>query len=151
MLLTRKWLWPSGEEADQNEARNLLLDPGIELFVGTDSHLIGGRWIFATVIAAHRPGLGGRFMYHREEMSPGDIKHLGQRLSEEAMRSLIVASEIKNELGRDAEVHLDLSNEKHKSSKFVKQLTTMVSSCGFKVQIKPQAWVSSSIADRSAR
>lgn len=151
MPLTGKWLWPSGEEADQDSTAKLFSEPNCEIYVGTDSHLIGGVWIFATVIAIHNPGHGGRFIFSREKIEKNNIMHLGQRLSEEAMRSLIVASEIKQEFGRDPEVHLDLSSGKHKSSKFTKQLTSLISSSGFKVQIKPSAWVSSSIADRSAR
>jgi len=113
--------------------------------------MLGGQWVFATVIAAYYPGRGGRFLYLREHAKKSDFKHLQQRLAEEALRSLAVASEIRDEFGRDPEVHLDLSTSKHKSSKYVKELTAMVGAYGFKYQVKPDSWVSSTLADKSAR
>jgi len=67
------------------------------------------------------------------------------------MRSLAVANEIKEEFGRDPEVHLDLSSTIHKSSKYAKDLTSMVSAYGFRCQVKPNSWASSTLADKSAR
>jgi predicted RNase H-related nuclease YkuK (DUF458 family) len=113
--------------------------------------MLGGQWVFATVIAAYYPGRGGRFLYLRDHAQKSDFKHLQQRLAEEALRSLAIASEIREEFGRDPEVHLDLSTSKHKSSKYVKELTAMVGAYGFKCQVKPDSWVSSTLADKSAR
>lgn len=67
------------------------------------------------------------------------------------MRSVNIASEIKQEFGIEAEVHLDLSTEKFKSSRYTKDLTSMVCAYGFKYQVKPNSWVSSALADRSAK
>jgi predicted RNase H-related nuclease YkuK (DUF458 family) len=126
-------------------------DKEVEVFVGSDSHCLGGQWVFATVICAYRQGRGGRFVYLRETRKISDFKHLQQRLTEETMRSLAVANEIKEEFGRDPEVHLDLSSTIHKSSKYAKDLTSMVSAYGFRCQVKPNSWASSTLADKSAR
>jgi predicted RNase H-related nuclease YkuK (DUF458 family) len=126
-------------------------DKDIQLFVGSDSHLLNGKWVFATVIAAYRPGKGGRFFYLRDYANVNEFKHLQQRLTEEALRSLNVANEIKEMFGRDPEVHLDLSKSTHKSSRYTKELTAMVNAYGFKCQVKPDSWVSSTLADKSAR
>jgi len=113
--------------------------------------MLGGQWVFATVIAVYYPGKGGRFFYVRDQAQKSDFRHLHQRLTEEAVRSLTVASEIRDEFGRDPEVHLDLNTAVHKSSKYVKELTAMVGAYGFKCQVKPNSWVSSTLADKSAR
>jgi predicted RNase H-related nuclease YkuK (DUF458 family) len=126
-------------------------DKDVQLFVGSDSHMLGGQWVFATVIAAYYPGKGGRFLYVRDQAKKSDFRHLQQRLTEEAMRSLTVANEIRDEFGREPEVHLDLNTAVHKSSKYVKDLTAMVGAYGFKCQVKPNSWVSSTLADKSAR
>lgn len=128
-----------------------MTDKEAQLFVGSDSHMLGGQWIFATVIAAYYPGRGGRFLYVRDQAKRSDFRHLHQRLTEEAVRSLAVASEIRDEFGREPEVHLDLNTAIHKSAKYTKELTAMVGAYGFKCQVKPDSWVSSTLADKSAR
>lgn len=150
-MSTRTWRWPSGDLAKLEELESLMNDKEVEIFVGSDSHMLGGQWVFATVIAAYWPGRGGRFLYVRENANKRQFMHLGQRLTEETLRSIQVASEIKETFGRDAEVHLDLSTSLHRSSKYVKELTAMVVAYGFKCQVKPHSWVSSTLADKSAR
>ena len=151
MLSTRKWRWPSGEMARTEDVESLMKDNNVQLFVGSDSHMLGGQWVFATVIAAYYPGKGGRFLYVRDQAKKSDFRHLQQRLTEEAVRSVTIANEIRDEFGRDPEVHLDLNTAVHKSSKYVKELTAMVGAYGFKCQVKPDSWVSSTLADKSAR
>jgi len=113
--------------------------------------MLGGQWVFATVVAAYYPGRGGRFLYVREHAKKSDFRHLRQRLTEEALRSITVANEIREKFGRDPEVHLDINTSIHKSSKYMKELTAMVGAYGFKCQVKPDSWVSSTLADKSAR
>ena len=151
MLSTRSWRWPSGDLAKLEELESLMRNQEVEVFVGSDSHMLGGQWVFATVIAAYQPGKGGRFLYIRDNAKRNDFRHLGQRLTEETLRSIQVATEIKEKFGREPEVHLDLNTSVHKSSKYVKELTAMVGAYGFKCQVKPNSWVSSTLADKSAR
>lgn len=151
MLSTKTWRWPNGDLAKLEEIESLMRDEEVEVFVGSDSHMLGGQWVFATVIAAYRPGKGGRFLYARDIAKQNEFRHLGQRLTEETLRSIQVANDIKENFGRDPEVHLDLSTSIHKSSKYVKELTAIVVAYGFKCQVKPNSWVSSTLADKSAR
>jgi len=137
--------------ARTEDVESLMKDNNVQLFVGSDSHMLGGQWVFATVIAAYYPGKGGRFLYVRDQAKKSDFRHLQQRLTEEAVRSVTIANEIRDEFGRDPEVHLDLNTAVHKSSKYVKELTAMVGAYGFKCQVKPDSWVSSTLADKSAR
>jgi len=150
-LSKRAWRWPGGDLAKQEDIESLMRDKEIEVFVGSDSHMLGGQWVFATVIALYRPGKGGKFLYCRDNVTKSNFRHLQQRLTEETIRSLEVASDIKESFGREPEVHLDLSASTHKSSKYVKELTAMVGAYGFRCQVKPDSWVSSTLADKSAR
>jgi len=149
--LTRKWRWPSGKIVEANEIETLINDKSFEIYVGSDSHILGGKCVFATVVAAWKPGEGGRFFYFRDTSASSIFTHIRNRLTEEAVRSIEVASDIREEYGRDAEVHLDLNTEKYRSSKYTKELTSIVEGYGFKCKVKPASWVSSTLADKSAR
>ncbi len=151
MLSTKKWRWPSGEAVSESELKSLLSDNSFEIFVGSDSHILGGQCVFATVVAAWKPGSGGRFFYTRDSSVASNFFHLQKRLTEETIRSINVASEIRDGYGREAEIHLDLNTERYRSSKYTKELTAIVEGYGFKCQVKPAAWVSSTLADKSAR
>lgn len=151
LLSTAKWHWPNGDEVQNNELEELLSDRSVNLFVGTDSQMSGGEWVFATVVAAHNPGKGGRFFSFREKKKKSQFPSLRMRLLEEALRSISVASEIRDRFGRESEVHLDLNTKVYNSSKYVTDLSSMVQSFGFKCQVKPDSWASSALADKSAR
>ncbi len=151
MLSTMKWRRPDGESVSVNEIEEILNDKTLEIYVGSDSHILGGNCVFATVIAAWNPGRGGRFLYSRESSKGSDFFHLHKRLTEETIRSIAVASELRDEYGRDVEIHLDLNTSKYKSSKYAKELSAMVTASGFRCQMKPDSWASSSLADKSAR
>jgi predicted RNase H-related nuclease YkuK (DUF458 family) len=151
LLSTKKWRWPNGEAVSEGDLTSILSDKSFEIYVGSDSHILGGHCVFATVVAAWRPGQGGRFFYTRDTSKASNFFHLQKRLTEEAFRSIDVASEIRDSYGREAEVHLDLNTERYRSSKYTKELTAIVEGHGFKCQVKPEAWVSSTLADKSAR
>jgi uncharacterized protein len=151
LLSTKKWRWPNGEIVSESDLNKIMSDKSFEIYVGSDSHILGGQCVFATVVAAWRPGSGGRFFYNRESSVASNFFHLHKRLTEETFRSIGVASEIREDYGREAEVHLDLNKEKYRSSKYTKELTAIVEGHGFKCQVKPESWVSSTLADKSAR
>lgn len=151
MLSIKTWRWPNGNLALVEEVTKLITDKNVEIFVGCDSHMITGNWVFATVICAYNKGRGGTFLYSQEHVLKSSFNNLQQRLMEETMRSVNIASEIKQEFGIEPEVHLDLSTEKFKSSRYTKDLTSMVCAYGFKYQVKPNSWVSSALADKSAK
>lgn len=151
LLSTKIWHWPNGEAVKIKEFEDLISDKDVKLFVGSDSQLSNGEWVFATIVAAHKPGRGGRFFSFREKKKKSLFPSLHMRLMEEALRSLNVANEIRDRFGRESEVHLDLNTEKHKSSKYYKELSELIVGFGFQCKVKPNAWASSAIADKSAR
>lgn len=119
---------------------------GQELNVGCDSLQTGKYTQFCTVIGILTPGKGGRAAYCREVVPR--IKSLRERLMKEAWNSLDLALELSPLVGGELTVHVDANpDEKHMSSKYVKELVGAVVAQGFRVKIKPDSWCASHAAD----
>lgn len=136
-----------------------LADPAVEIvdalkgiktvYVGTDSQQDGHVTQFVTVVVVHNPGKGGRAFYAVETVRPR-IKSLRERLLKEVWMSVQLAMEMHPLLAEESilEVHVDANpNVKFKSSAYVKELTALVVSQGFRAVLKPDAWTASHIAD----
>jgi predicted RNase H-related nuclease YkuK (DUF458 family) len=118
------------------------------VYVGTDSQQNGKATEFVSVIVVHEPTKGGRAFYSSE--SAERINTLRERLLKEAWLSVQLALEISPFLDEQSElqVHIDANtNTKFKSSKYVKELVSLVVSQGFKAMVKPEAWVAMHVAD----
>jgi len=145
------WLTASGERIDERVFKETLLDREADIHVGSDSHYIGGEWIFATVVCAYKEGKGGNFFYRRKKLPKGVFKSLYDRIMQEVYFSLEAAEELKETISRDPKIHLDVNSAKTATSKFYGSLTSYVQSMGYEARVKPDAWASSSIADKKAR
>lgn len=150
-MLSKKWQLPNGEHLKIDELECLLKDKKYKIFVGTDSHMIGGVWLFSTIIAFYEEGHGGTYVYTKEYIKKNAYHDLYSRLADETLRSIEIASSIYENYGKKPEIHLDLNTFGFKSAKYVKSLSLLVSSSGFDYQVKPNAWASSAIADKIAR
>ena len=118
------------------------------IYVGTDSQQDSLKTQFVTVIVVHDPGHGGRVFYTKETVPR--IKSLRERLLKEAWMSVALAMELAPMLSEDSEleVHVDANpNTKFKSSAYVKELTSLVVSQGFKAVLKPEAFAAGHVAD----
>jgi predicted RNase H-related nuclease YkuK (DUF458 family) len=118
------------------------------IFVGTDSQQDALKTQYVTVIVIHNPGHGGRAFYTKETVPK--IKSRRERLVKEAWLSVAVAMELSPLLSEEAslEIHLDANpNTKFESSKYVKEMVSMVVSQGFAYKIKPEAWAAMHVAD----
>jgi predicted RNase H-related nuclease YkuK (DUF458 family) len=118
------------------------------IFVGTDSQQDAMKTQYVTVIVVHNPGHGGRAFYTKETVPK--IKSRRERLVKEAWLSVAVAMELSPLLSEEAslEIHLDANpNTKFESSKYVKEMVSMVVSQGFAYKIKPEAWAAMHVAD----
>lgn len=146
-----EWLSASGDKIDEKLFRDTLLDREADIHVGSDSHYIGGEWIFATVVCAYKEGRGGNFFYRRRRMPKGFFKSLYDRMLQEVSLSLEAAEELRTSIERDPKIHLDINTSKTASSKFYGRLMNYVQSMGYEAKVKPDAWASSSIADKKAR
>ena len=100
------------------------------------------RIIFYTVICIRRIGKGGIYFY---KLSFSDKPmELTQKLFTETMCSLSLADEFSY---LNPTIHIDIS-EQGKSKSMFNAIKSYVQSLGYKCVIKPESYVSSSIADR---
>lgn len=125
------------------------------VFVGSDSHLIGGCYIFSTVICFHGADeqQGGRYFFCRYKRKRSEMPTLRNRLLFETENSLSLASHLRS-LGVDnIEIHIDCSPPEatHKSGRSADSLLGFVTASGFRGKIKPESWAAQAIADKHAR
>jgi len=126
--------------------QSLVGDQELVIHIGTDSQRHGRHTDFVTVIAVLNPGKGGRVFYQRERVAR--TKSLAQKLFKEAELSIAVASALSESTIQDIIVHVDANEDlRHRSSAYVKALAGMVVGHGFKVQLKPNSWCATHVAD----
>ena len=155
-----KWNWcnngwkdADSEDISLEEIIETISNKKYEVHVGCDSHKIGGRYIFATVIAAYEPGKGGTYFFKRHKTKDSALNNLSVRLLKEAEFSIVVSNKLrKTNNSLNITVHLDINpNKKYASSKFLTSAVSWVKSSGYECLVKPQAWASSSLADAYAK
>ena len=123
---------------------------GQEVHIGTDSLQKGKVTQFVSVIAVLNPPKGGRAVY-TQKIVPR-IKSLRERLMQEVWLSVELGLRLSPKIKGDLSIHVDANtDEKHMSSKYVKELTALVVSQGFRVMLKPDAWTASHVADHIVR
>ena len=133
--------------------KNIKEHSDFELFVGCDSHKISEKYIFAIVIALHKPGSGGHFFFYRKKAKDNRFDNIKVRLLEETELAINAARLIKEHFpSRQVAVHLDINADaRFRSSVVLQSATAYVISSGFQVAIKPLSWASSSLADAFAK
>jgi len=148
-MLSRKWKTVDGQKLGDPAAAIAEALRGVKVvYVGTDSQQDRQRTQFVTVIVIHTPTKGGRALYTVESVPR--IKSLRERLLKEVWMSVQLAIEISPMIREDSklEVHVDANpSTKFKSSKYVKELTSLVVSQGFEAVLKPDAWAAMHVAD----
>ena len=145
-----EWLTPSGDEMSEEDFLHMLNREG-EIHVGSDSHLVGGMWLFATAACVYNEGKGGAFCYRRVKFPKVAFKGLYDRLMQETTLSILAAEEIKSVVDKRVTIHADVALSDTASSRYKGQVESFVRSMGFPVVTKPESWASSSIADKKAR
>jgi hypothetical protein len=139
----------------ENEIRKVLVrekEAGHELKVciGTDSQVKGRDTEFATVIVFIRKGKGG-FMYIRSETTQQKMR-IKERMLAEVAKSIEVAYELCNLFtlyNVDMEVHADINtNPSFKSNDALKDAMGYIMGMGFVFKAKPDAFASSSCANK---
>lgn len=145
------WLNPSSEKLTHEDLLAMLSREEAEVHVGSDSHLIGGEWLFATAVCVYVDGRGGSFCYRRKKSPKSQFRSLYDRLMQETTLSILAAEEIKSLTDKRVTIHADVAFSDTASSKYRGQVESFVRSMGFPVLTKPQSWASSSIADKKAR
>ncbi len=154
----QKWRTLGGQWIQRpiaDEIRSILVrekEAGHELKVciGTDSQVKGKETEFATVIVFIRKGKGG-FMYIHNETSIQKMS-IKQRMLQEVSKSIDVAyalCSIFTLYNIDMELHADINiNPCFKSNDALKEAMGYIVGMGFAFKAKPEAFASSSCANK---
>jgi uncharacterized protein len=122
----------------------------LKVCIGTDSQVKGRDTEFATVIVFIRKGKGG-FMFIRNETSLQKMS-IKERMLVEVGKSIEVAYALCNIFSRysvDMEVHVDINtNPNFKSNDALKEAMGYIMGMGFAFKAKPDAFASSSCANK---
>jgi uncharacterized protein len=122
----------------------------LKVCIGTDSQVKGKETEFATVIVFLREGNGGFMFIHNEKtLQRFSIK---ERMLTEVAKSIEIAYELCNLFtlyNVDMEVHADINtNPQFKSNDALKEAMGYILGMGFAFKAKPEAFASSSCANK---
>ena len=122
----------------------------LKVCIGTDSQVKSKITEFATVIVFIRKGKGG-FMYIHNETTRQRMS-IKERMLLEVSKSIDVAYKLCNIFSRygvDMEVHADINtNPSFKSNDALKEAMGYILGMGFAFRAKPEAFASSSCANK---
>jgi len=122
----------------------------LKVCIGTDSQVKGNYTEFATVIVFLRKGKGGFMLIHNEQSTVNySIK---ERMIMEVSKSIEIAyelCELFTQYDVDMEVHADINtNPQFKSNVALSEATGYILGMGFAFKTKPEAFASSSCANK---
>ncbi len=141
---------PIAEEVTAALQREKETGHELKVCIGTDSQVKGKITEFATVIVFIRKGKGG-FMYIHNETTKQRMS-IKERMLTEVAKSIGVAYALCNIFSRysvDMEVHADINtNPSFKSNDALKEAMGYIMGMGFDFRAKPDAFASSSCANK---
>lgn len=122
----------------------------LKVCIGTDSQVKGEDTEFATVIVFLREHNGGFMYIHNEKTT---VKYsIKERMLVEVAKSIEIAYELCNlfiKYDVDMEVHADINtNPQFKSNDALREAMGYILGMGFAFKAKPEAFASSSCADK---
>ena len=122
----------------------------LKVCIGTDSQVKGQETEFATVIVFLREGHGGFMFIHNEKTRQQFT--IKERMLTEVAKSIEIAYELCNlftEFDVDMEVHADINtNPQFKSNEALREAMGYILGMGFAFKAKPEAFASSSCANK---
>lgn len=122
----------------------------IKVCIGTDSKVKGGKTDFATVIVFIRKGNGG-FMFVRSEKTRYKMS-IKERMLSEVNKSMNIAFELHDvfaTFNTTLEVHADINTDPYfKSNDALKEAMVYIAGQGFTFRAKPNAFASTSCANK---
>ena len=122
----------------------------LKVCIGTDSQVKGFETEYATVIVFLREGHGG-FMFIHNEKTKQEFT-IKERMLMEVAKSIEIAYELCNLFtiyNVDMEVHADINTNPHfKSNDALKEAMGYILGMGFAFKAKPEAFASSSCANK---
>jgi uncharacterized protein len=141
---------PIAEEVSYVLMREKEMGHELKVCIGTDSQVKSKVTEFATVIVFVRKGKGG-FMYIHNEVTKQKMS-IKQRMLMEVGKSIDVAYALCDIFSRysvDMEVHADINtNPNFKSNDALKEAMGYIVGMGFAFKAKPEAFASSSCANK---
>ena len=141
---------PIADEVSKVLMREKEMGHEMKVCIGTDSQVKSKVTEFATVIVFIRKGKGG-FMYIHNEITKQKMS-IKQRMLMEVGKSIDVAYALCNIFSRysvDMEVHADINtNPNFKSNDALKEAMGYIVGMGFAFKAKPDAFASSSCANK---
>lgn len=141
---------PIADEVSKVLIREKEMGHELKVCIGTDSQVKSRVTEFATVIVFIRKGKGG-FMYIYNEITKQKMS-IKQRMLMEVGKSIDVAYALCNIFSRysvDMEVHADINtNPNFKSNDALKEAMGYIVGMGFAFKAKPEAFASSSCANK---
>jgi len=122
----------------------------LKVCIGTDSQVKGPETEFATVIVFLREGSGGFMFIHNEKTK--QVYSIKERMLVEVARSIEIAYELCDlftQYDVDMEVHADINtNPSFRSNEALREATGYILGMGFAFKAKPEAFASSSCANK---
>jgi uncharacterized protein len=122
----------------------------LKVCIGTDSQVKGCDTEFATVIVFLREGHGGFMFIHNEKTKT--VYSIKERMLVEVAKSIEIAYELCSLFTKynvDMEVHADINTNPHfKSNDALKEAMGYILGMGFAFKAKPEAFASSSCANK---
>lgn len=122
----------------------------LKVCIGTDSQVKGKETEFATVIVFLREGHGGFMFIHNEKTT--HTHSIKERMLVEVAKSIEIAYELCDlftEYDVDMEVHADINtNPQFKSNEALREAMGYILGMGFAFKAKPEAFASSSCANK---
>ena len=152
-----RWLSPSDSRTREFcEITNFIrANTGYSIYVGCDSHKSKNhknKYLFAIAICLISDHLQNKYFYSRGIHSR-DFTSLQERLTEELALSAETALKlIRFFPDRKITIHADSSQDfKNKSTQFTEMFRTWAIGIGCNFASKPDAWASSSVADKHSK
>ena len=141
---------PIKEEVEQAIQRETELGHKLKVCIGTDSQVKGAETEFATVIVFLREGRGGFMFIHNEKTH--QQYSIKERMLVEVAKSIEIAYELCDLFTLyevDMEVHADINtNPGFKSNEALREAMGYILGMGFAFKAKPEAFASSSCANK---
>jgi predicted RNase H-related nuclease YkuK (DUF458 family) len=156
LMLWRKFNGDSIDLPIKNAVEQAIIrecEQGVKLKVciGTDSQVRGKETEFATVIVFLREGRGGFMFLHNEKTT--QAYSVKERMLVEVAKSIEIAYELCHlftEYEVDMEVHADINtNPQFKSNEALREAMGYILGMGFAFKAKPEAFASSSCANKA--
>lgn len=141
---------PIKESVEEVIVREAAVGNRLKVCIGTDSQVKGSETEFATVIVFLREGKGGFMFIHNEKTL---IKYsIKERMLMEVAKSIEIAyhlCDLFTKYDIDMEVHADINTNPHfKSNEALREATGYILGMGFAFKAKPEAFASSSCANK---